>query len=87
MTQRLSTKRLREIRSETDLSDVRYLAVELFTHIEALEAEMASLKQADTRPLEEQLRAIRGAVEAARAQVYGLDRYDPAYRDNSAIDC
>jgi hypothetical protein len=76
MAQRLSAKRLREIRLETDLSDVRGLAIELFNHVEALEAEIISLKQGDTRTLEEQVRAIRGAIERARTQVYQLDRYD-----------
>ena len=75
MPQRLSPKRLKVI-DLTDFGDDEGLVSELFSHIEALEAEIASLKQADARSLEEQMSAIRGAVEATRVQIYDLDRYD-----------
>jgi hypothetical protein len=77
MTQRLSPERLEEIwRLAYEFSDTYDLTRELFIHIRALEAEIDSLKQVKTRPVEEQVSAIRGAVERARAQVYELDRYE-----------
>lgn len=79
MNQRLSPKRLKTI-DLTDFGDNKGLVSELFSHIEALEAEIVSLKQLNSQSLEAQVRAIRGAVERARAQVYELDRYD--YNDH-----